>query len=161
MNQYSMKHERHQFLNLVDELRIALGYAIRNDEQGDGEELALEMMYGGFDFSIVHSQIREPHTVLLECVFGMIPDSRAQSINLRLLEMNAALAELDGSTFSIDRNAQSLIYTVRLELKHLDGTVLLRKMTETVWHGRRWLETRFMNSPDSNANEIVNPLQLA
>jgi hypothetical protein len=124
-------------------------------------EFAMEMMYGGFDFAVVHSQTLQADTILLECIFGPVPDGRAQPIMKRLLEMNAALAELDGSAFSLDQTRQQLIYTLRIELNQLDGVVLLRKMTETVWHGRRWLETRYMNSPESSSNELMNPLQLA
>jgi hypothetical protein len=161
MNNINSNSYRHQFLKIVDELRSALGYSLRSEEEFEGEEIAMEMMYGGFDFSVVHSQTLEPNSILIECVFGPVPDSRAQIIMRRLLEMNAALAELDGSAFSFDQAKQSLIYTLRIELNQLDGVVLLRKMTETVWHGRRWLETRYMNSPDSSSNELMNPLQLA
>jgi hypothetical protein len=161
MNKLNTQDYRHQFLKLVDELRSALGYSLRSDEEVDGDEIAMEMMYGGFDFSVVHSHTLRPDTILIECVFGPIPDGRAQVIMKRLLEMNAALAELDGSAFSLDQVKQSLIYTLRIEINQLDGVVLLRKMTETVWHGRRWLETRYMNSSESSSNELMNPLQLA
>jgi hypothetical protein len=161
MNNLNTESYRHQFLKIVDELRVALGYSLRSEEEFEGIEIAMEMMYGGFDFAVVHSQTLQPNTILLECVFGPIPDGRAQPIMKRLLEMNAALAELDGSAFSLDQTRQLLIYTLRIELSQLDGVVLLRKMTETVWHGRRWLETRYMTSPESSSNELMNPLQLA
>jgi hypothetical protein len=161
MNNIGQNQFRHQYLQVVDELRAALGYAMRSEDQADAEEIAMEMMYGGFDFAIVHSQVRSSETILLECVFGPIPDGRAQPVMKRLLEMNAALGELDGSSFSFDQENQQLIYTLRLGLSQLDGTVLLRKMTETVWHGRRWLETRYMNGPESNSTDLMNPLQLA
>jgi hypothetical protein len=161
MNNLTTDSYRHQFLKIVDELRVALGYSLRSEEEFEGVEIAMEMMYGGFDFAVVHSQTLQSNTILLECVFGPVPDGRAQPIMKRLLEMNAALAELDGSAFSLDQTRQLLIYTLRIELNQLDGVVLLRKMTETVWHGRRWLETRYMNSPESSSNELMNPLQLA
>ena len=161
MNTTNSNAYRHQFLKVVDELRAALGYSLRSEEESEGNEIAMEMMYGGFDFAVVHSQTLKADTILLECIFGPVPDGRAQPIMKRLLEMNAALAELDGSAFSLDQTRQQLIYTLRIELNQLDGVVLLRKMTETVWHGRRWLETRYMNSPESSSNELMNPLQLA
>ena len=161
MNTTNSNGYRHQFLKVVDELRAALGYSLRSEDESEGDEIAMEMMYGGFDFAVVHSQMLKADTILLECVFGPIPDGRAQPIMKRLLEMNAALAELDGSAFSLDQTRQQLIYTLRIEINQLDGVVLLRKMTETVWHGRRWLETRYMNSPESSSNELMNPLQLA
>ncbi len=152
---------RHHFLKIVDELRAALGYAIRSEDEVEGSEIAMEMMYGGFDFAVVHSKTQHAGSILLECVFGPVPDGRAQLIMKRLLEMNAALSELDGSAFSLDQSRQLLIYTLRLELNQLDGQVLLRRMTETVWHGRRWLETRYMNSVEPGSNDLMNPLQLA
>ena len=161
MNTTNSNGYRHQFLKVVDELRAALGYSLRSEDESEGNEIAMEMMYGGFDFAVVHSQTLQADTILLECIFGPIPDGRAQPVMKRLLEMNAALAELDGSAFSLDQTRQQLIYTLRIELNQLDGVVLLRKMTETVWHGRRWLETRYMNSPESSSNELMNPLQLA
>jgi hypothetical protein len=161
MNTINSNGYRHQFLKVVDELRAALGYSLRSEDESEGNEIAMEMMYGGFDFAVVHSQTLQADTILLECIFGPIPDGRAQPVMKRLLEMNAALAELDGSAFSLDQTRQQLIYTLRIELNQLDGVVLLRKMTETVWHGRRWLETRYMNSPESSSNELMNPLQLA
>jgi hypothetical protein len=161
MNTTNSNGYRHQFLKVVDELRAALGYSLRSEDESEGNEIAMEMMYGGFDFAVVHSQTLQADTILIECIFGPVPDGRAQPIMNRLLEMNAALAELDGSAFSLDQTRQQLIYTLRIELNQLDGVVLLRKMTETVWHGRRWLETRYMNSPESSSNELMNPLQLA
>jgi hypothetical protein len=161
MNTTNSNGYRHQFLRVVDELRAALGYSLRSEDESEGNEIAMEMMYGGFDFAVVHSQTLQADTILLECIFGPVPDGRAQPIMKRLLEMNSALAELDGSAFSLDQTRQQLIYTLRIELNQLDGVVLLRKMTETVWHGRRWLETRYMKSPESSSNELMNPLQLA
>ncbi len=152
---------RYRFLNIVNELRIALGYSMRSEEQEGGEEIAMEMMYGGFDFSLVHSLANKPDSVLLECVFGPLPESRAEPVMRRLLEMNAALAELDGSSFSIDATGQLLMYTLELELAELDGTVLLRKLTETVWHGQRWHQTRYMTALEPTAHELMNPIQLA
>jgi hypothetical protein len=161
MNSLKSNDYRHHFLKIVDELRAALGYSIRSEDESEGSEIAMEMMYGGFDFAVVHSKTQQANTILLECVFGPVPDGRAELIMKRLLEMNAALAELDGSAFSLDQSRQLLIYTLRIELNQLDGVVLLRKMTETVWHGRRWLETRYMNSPEASSNELMNPMQLA
>lgn len=161
MNITTNDSQRHQFLNVVDELRAALGYSLRTEDPDPGEELAMEMMYGGFDFAVVHSLTRRPECVLIECVFGPIPDSRAEPIMKRLLEMNAALAELDGSTFALDESRDQLVYTLAIDLASLDGSVLLRKMTEIVWHGRRWLETRYMNSGESQAGSLLNPVQLA
>lgn len=152
---------RYRFLNIVNELRIALGYSMRSEEQEGGEEIAMEMMYGGFDFSLVHSLANKSDSVLLECVFGPLPESRAEPVMRRLLEMNAALAELDGSSFSIDATGQLLMYTLELELAELDGTVLLRKLTETVWHGQRWQQTRYMTALEPTAHELMNPIQLA
>lgn len=161
MNITTNDNHRHRFLKVVDELRAALGYSLRTDDPDPGEELAMEMMYGGFDFAVVHSLVKQPENVLIECVFGSIPDSRSEPIMRRLLEMNAALAELDGSTFCLDSSGEQLLYTQAIGLEQLDGTVLLRKMTEIVWHGRRWLETRYMSDDESGKAELLNPVQLA
>jgi hypothetical protein len=161
MNITTNDSRRHQFLKVVDELRAALGYSLRTEDPDPGEELAMEMMYGGFDFAVVHSLTRQPECVLIECIFGPIPDSRAEPIMKRLLEMTAALAELDGSTFALDESHDQLVYTLAIDLASLDGAVLLRKMTEIVWHGRRWLETRYMNSGESQGGSLLNPVQLA
>jgi hypothetical protein len=161
MNITSNDNYRHHFLKVVDELRAALGYALRTEDPEPGEDLAMEMMYGGFDFAVVHSLAKRPDSLLIECIFGPVPDGRGESIMRRLLEMNAALAELDGSTFCLDPSGEQLVYTLAIDLTHLDGSVLLRKMTEIVWHGRRWLETRYMNQDESGKGELLNPVQLA
>lgn len=152
---------RQQFLKLVDDLRAALGYALRDDQPEPGEELAMEMMYGNFDFAVVHSMKNQPGRVLIECQFGEIPDGRFDAIVERLLQMNAALAEIDGSVFCLDADNKSLIYTLSQALEELDGTRLLSKMTEIVWHGRRWLETRFLPQESQVQAERLDPLQLA
>ena len=161
MNFITDNNHRHHFLKVVDELRAALGYSIRTEDPDPGEELAMEMMYGGFDFSVVHSMSKQPESVLIECVFGQVPEGRSESIMKRLLEMNAALAELDGSTFCIDPSGEHLVYTLVIDLAQLDGSILLRKMTEIVWHGRRWVETRYMNQHETEKGEVLNPVQLA
>lgn len=161
MNIVTNDPHRHQFLKVVDELRAALGYAIRSEDPEPGEELAMEMMYGGFDFAVVHSLAKRTETVLIECVFGSVPESRCEQIMKRLLEMNAALAELDGSTFCLDSSGEQLVYTLAIDLDQLDGSILLRKMTEIVWHGRRWLETRYISQDISGKGELLNPVQLA
>ena len=147
---------RQRFLVIVDELRAALGYALRDQDADadNGDELAMEMMYGNFDFAVIHAYRVKPEQVLIECTFGEIPDGRFPQIALRLLEMNSALAEIDGSVFCVDDDGKTLVYTLALDIESLSGQALLQKMTEIVWHGRRWMETRFMkeDSPISPAN---------
>lgn len=152
---------RQHFLKMVDELRAALGYALRNEEPEPGEELAMEMMYGDFDFAVVHSMKNQPGRVLIECQFGEIPEGRFDAIAEQLLQMNAALAEIDGSVFCLDTDGKNVIYTLSQSLDDLDGTALLSKMTEIVWHGRRWLETRFIPQGEQQIDAQLDPLQLA
>lgn len=152
---------RQRFLQVVDELRAALGYALRDQDPDPGEELAMEMMYGNFDFAVVHSLKNQPGRVLIECQFGEIPEGRFDAIVLRLLEMNAALAEIDGTIFCLDTDGKTVIYTLSQSLEDMSGSSLLSKMTETVWHGRRWLETRFLKQEAQQESERLDPLQLA
>lgn len=152
---------RQRFLEIVNELRLALGYTLNESEPEQGDELAMEMMYGNFDFAVVHSMQYRPEAVLMECQFGEVPEGRVGAILERLLQMNAALAELDGSAFCIDPKTGHLIYTLPIILERLDGNRLLKKMTETVWHGKRWLETRFLAETNRSAEALPNPVQLA
>lgn len=152
---------RQRFLQVVDELRAALGYALRDQDPEPGEELAMEMMYGNFDFAVVHSLKNQPGRVLIECQFGEIPEGRFDVIVERLLQMNAALAEIDGTVFCLDADGNSVIYALSQSLDDMSGSSLLSKMTETVWHGRRWLETRFLKQEVSEETERLDPLQLA
>ncbi len=152
---------RQRFLQVVDELRSALGYALRDQDPDPGEELAMEMMYGNFDFAVVHSMKNQPNRVLIECQFGEIPEGRFDTIVERLLQMNSALAEIDGTVFCLDADGKSVIYTLSQSLDDMNGSSLLSKMTETVWHGRRWLETRFLKQEESAESERLDPLQLA
>lgn len=152
---------RQRFLDVVDELRNILGYALREQEPDPGDELAMEMMYGNFDFAVVHSLVHQPHKVLIECVFGPLPSGRETQVLERLLQMNCALAELDASVFCLDPKTDALIYTLAVEIEGLDGNRLLGKMTEIVWHGRRWLETRFLKEEHADSSERLNPIQLA
>lgn len=152
---------RVQFLKILEDVRITLGYSMRNENQQSDEELAMEMMYGGFDFAVVHSMIHKPGSLLIECRFGPIPEGREFPIMRKLLHMNCALAELDGSTFCIEPESGDLIYTSTQCMADLDGKSLLYKMTEVVWHGRRWLETRFVGEESNPSNESVNPFVLA
>lgn len=152
---------RQRFLDIVDELRAALGYELRDQEPELDDELAMEMMYGNFDFAVVHSLKKRPDRILIECTFGEIPEGRFQQIAARLLEMNSALAELDGTVFCLDTDEKTVIYTLAQELEGLNGQSLLGKMTEVVWHGRRWLETRFIKDELNDQREPLDPLHLA
>ncbi len=152
---------RQRFLQVVDELRAALGYALRDQDPDPGEELAMEMMYGNFDFAVVHSMKNHPNRVLIECQFGEIPEGRFEAIVERLLQMNSALAEIDGTVFCVDADGKSVVYTLSQPLDDMSGSSLLSKMTETVWHGRRWLETRFLKQEEQQDVERLDPLQLA
>jgi hypothetical protein len=152
---------RARFLALLVDVRNALGYSMRNETQQNEQELAMEMMYGGFDFAIVHSLVHKPDALLIECRFGPIPEGREFPIMKKLLHMNCALAEIDGSTFCIEPESGDLIYTIAQSLAALDGKSLLYKMTEIVWHGRRWLETRFVKEEGNRKNDSINPFSLA
>jgi hypothetical protein len=152
---------RQRFLVVVNELRAALGYAINESDPEPGDELVMEMMYGNFDFAVVHSLNHRPGTVLLECQFGEVPAGREEAILQRLLQMNTALGELEGSAFCLDSGSGNLVYTLPMNLDRLDGDRLLRKMTETVWHGRRWLETRFLAETHRSGEALPDPVQLA
>ena len=118
-------------------------------------------MYGNFDFAVVHSLKNQPGRVLIECQFGEIPEGRFDTIVERLLQMNSALAEIDGTVFCLDADGKSVIYTLSQALDGMSGSSLLSKMTETVWHGRRWLETRYLKQDVPEESERLDPLQLA
>lgn len=153
--------DRNKFLEILTEIKNLLGYSLRSDEPEPGEELAMEMMYGGFDFSVVHSNNFKPEALLIECRFGPVPEGRELPIMEKLLQMNCALAELDGSTFCIEAESGDLIYTLAKSMDGLDGKTLLYKMTEIVWHGRRWMETRFLKEAENKSNNSLNSVALA
>jgi hypothetical protein len=153
--------DRNKFLEILTEIKNLLGYSLRSDEPQPGEELAMEMMYGGFDFSVVHSNNFRPEALLIECRFGPVPEGRELPIMEKLLQMNCALAELDGSTFCIEAESGDLIYTLAKSMNGLDGKTLLYKMTEIVWHGRRWMETRFIQEAGNKSNNSFNSVALA
>lgn len=161
MEMFEVNQQRLRFLNIVDEIRSALGYSLSKEDLKPEEELAMEMMYGGFDFAVVHSARNAPERILVECRFGPLPEGREQQIMLRLLNMNCALAELDASVFCIDPESGDLIYTLGLAIDGMDGNSLLSKMTEIVWHGRRWLETRFIKDEDRAQDSALNLAALA
>lgn len=161
MDAFEINQNRIRFLAIVDEIRSALGYSLRKEDPLPGEELAMEMMYGGFDFAVVHSGRNSPDRILIECRFGALPEGREQQIMQRLLNMNCALAELDASVFCLDADSGDLIYTLGLSIDGQDGSTLLAKMTEIVWHGRRWLETRFMNEETHTQDSSLNLASLA
>lgn len=158
---FEVNQQRLRFLNIVDEIRSALGYSLSKEDLKPEEELAMEMMYGGFDFAVVHSARNAQERILVECRFGPLPEGREQQIMLRLLNMNCALAELDASVFCIDPESGDLIYTLGLPIDGTDGNSLLAKMTEIVWHGRRWLETRFIKDEDRAPDSALNLTALA
>lgn len=158
---FDINQQRLRFLSIVDEIRSALGYSLSKEETQIEEELAMEMMYGGFDFAVVHSSRNSPERILIECRFGPLPEAREQQIMLRLLNMNCALAELDASVFCLDPDSGDLIYTLGLAIDGMDGNTLLAKMTEIVWHGRRWLETRFVKDEDRAQESALNLSALA
>ena len=161
MEMFEVNQQRLRFLNIVDEIRSALGYSLSKEDLKPEEELAMEMMYGGFDFAVVHSARNAPERILVECRFGPLPEGREQQIMLRLLNMNCALAELDASVFCIHPESGDLIYTLGLPIDGTDGNSLLAKMTEIVWHGRRWLETRFVKDEDRAQDSTLNLSALA
>lgn len=152
---------RNRFLEILTEIKNLLGYSLRSGEPQPGEELAMEMMYGGFDFSVVHSNNFKPDSLLIECRFGQVPEGKEFPIMEKLLQMNCALAELDGSMFCIEAESGDLIYTLAKNMDGLDGKNLLYKMTEIVWHGRRWMETRFLNEQDTRANDAFGAVAMA
>jgi hypothetical protein len=153
--------DRNKFLEILTEIKNLLGYSLRSDEPEPGEELAMEMMYGGFDFSVVHSNNFKPEALLIECRFGPVPEGREFPIMEKLLQMNCALAELDGSTFCIEAESGDLIYTLAKNMDGLDGKALLYKMTEIVWHGRRWMETRFLSEKNTRENDAFGAVAMA
>jgi hypothetical protein len=140
---------------------MALGYTLRESDPDPGDELAMEMMYGNFDFFVVHSLISRADKILIECVFGEIPESRRRQIIERLFQMNTVLAELDGSAFCLDEEGIKLVYILPVSLLETDGHFLLKKMTEIVWHGRRWLENSYLSENNSDNALHINPVSLA
>lgn len=145
---------RKKFLTIVDSIRESLGYALKKEEEStiNDEILVMEIQYGDFLFSKVHSLTNNPEKILIECNFGKNPESKKEEILLKLLTMNCMLAEVDGSSFSMTENSDDIIYTLACEIDKYDGISLLHKMTEIVWHGRRWLETRFITSEEKTIN---------
>jgi hypothetical protein len=145
---------RKKFLKIVETIRENLGYSFRAEENSSITEeiIAMEIQYGDFLFSIVHSLVNNPEKVLIESNFGKNQETKKEEILLKLLNMNCMLAEVDGSTFSLTETTNEIIYTLACEIDKYDGTSLLHKMTEIVWHGRRWLETRFITSQKETIN---------
>lgn len=161
MQNLDVNYLRKKFLSVVDELRAALGYELRNSDPELGNELVMEMMYGNFDFSVVHSQRFCPQNILIECDFGEVPENRKFDILERLMHMNVALAEHDGSVFCLSHDGIRLVYTLPIHLLKLNGNGLLSKMTEIVWHGRRWVETQYLLEDRREPAELLNPVFLA
>ncbi len=151
-----MQNFRQRFLVLIDEIRRYLGYSIRQEDLAVDEDLAMEMTYGGFSFSIVHSARNAPEKILIECIYGNLPEKNEQVILVNLLEMNSALAEIDGSIFCIDGDTDQLIYTLGLEIESLDAEQVLRKMTEIVWHGKRWKKNYFLNIEENSDKPLLD-----
>jgi hypothetical protein len=145
---------RTKFLKIVESIRENLGYSFRNEDNSSITEeiIVMEIQYGDFAFSIVHSLINNPEKILIESNFGKNPEAKKEEILLKLLSMNCMLAEVDGSMFSLSDNTDEVIYTLACEIDKYDGISLLHKMTEIVWHGRRWLETRFITSHEETIN---------
>ncbi len=160
LNNITNYQHRTDFLRIVDEIRTALGYALRNDEPDHGDELAMEMHYGEFKFALVHSLSNAPDRILIECCFGPLPEARQEKIMFNLLNMNCMLSEIDGSAFSLDPETNEVIYTLAMDIFGQSGSNMLSKMTEIVWHGRRWLETRFI-SEQQESSVAVDPIALA
>jgi hypothetical protein len=148
-----MSDSRKKFIYLLGEMRSLLGYSLREEDLSPEEDLAMEMNYGGFQFSVVHSVKNSPKKMLIECVFGQIPLESEEKILINLLEMNCALAEIDGSVFCLDQDSDELTYTIALDMNLQSAETVLRKMTEIVWHGRRWLKNNFL----INQDELKNP----
>ena len=159
-NNINIYQQRADFLRIVDEIRNGLGYALRNNEPDHGDELAMEMQYGEFHFALVHSLSNAPDRILIECCFGLLPEARAEKIMFNLLNMNCMLSEIDGSAFSLDPETNEVIYTLAVDIFGQSGKNMLSKMTEIVWHGRRWLETRFI-SEQRSSGAAVDPVALA
>jgi len=156
-----MHDPRKKFINLIGEIRQALGYSLREEELLPDEDLAMEMDYGGFSFSIVHSKRNSPKNILIECIYGDIPAEKELEIIINLLEMNCALAEIDGSVFCIDPDSGLLMYTISLYLNENNAETILRKMTEIVWHGRRWRANQFLENKNESKNLILEVNTLA
>lgn len=160
INNITTYQQRTEFLRIVDEIRLALGYALRNDEPDHGDELAMEMHYGEFEFALVHSLSNASERILIECNFGQLPEARQEKIMYVLLNMNCMLSEIDGSAFSLEPETNNVIYTLPLDIFGQNGSNVLSKMTEVVWHGRRWLETRFI-SEQRATSVALDPVALA
>jgi hypothetical protein len=161
LNIIDTHQSRLRFLAIVDEIRQALGYDLRREDPEPGVELAMEMSYGGFEFAVVHSLHHSASRILIECRFGSVPQGREEAIMMRLLEMNCALAEIEDCKFCLDTEKDELIYALALDIDSHDGSSVLSKMTETVWHARRWLETRFMQLESESPVVSFIPVGLA
>ncbi len=156
----STHQNRLHFLSIVSEIREILGYKLLNNEPEYNDELAMEMTYGDFEFALVHSNNDKSDCLSVECIFGEIPDKRRDKIYEKLLQINYMLSEVDCSSFSIDAQTDQLIYLLKLNLLDQTGNLILKKMTEIVWHGKRWLETYFVTI-EEQTQTISNPFKLA
>ncbi len=153
--------QRAAFLCLIDQIRTALGYSIRKEDISQIDDIAMEMNYGGYEFSLVHSVRNSPEKILIECVFGEFPSEKKEKILLNIAHMNYALAEIDGSIFCFDEETERIIYTISLDLSDNDANQILRKMTEIVWHGRRWSDNFFIKKVRDEGQTVLSISTLA
>jgi hypothetical protein len=134
---------RLQFRALVNDICRKLNYP-DCAELIDDDGLVMEMQANNVDFMISHTKSDHPEKIIIESVFGSLPQENTELILMKLLEWNANPAET--GQFALERtdDASRVIYSHSCNLEDKSSGSILNIMAEMAWLATHWKETNFL-----------------
>lgn len=138
--------DRKAFMHLVNELCVALSYPERDDDVRDDETLIMEMTLEGISFTVSHSFERSPEKVLIQGIFGVLPNENITEVLYRMMHLNRELSESGAASIGYEKNAANVVYAHQADLHTLSGDSLLSTMTEIAWRAAYWQSSYFLQN---------------
>jgi hypothetical protein len=152
----SMHRERSLFMSLVNDLCKELSYPERDEEIRDDETLVMEMTLEGIAFTVSHALNTHPEKILIQAVFGPLPNEKKTDVLYRIMHLNRELSETGVATIGYDAATASVVYTHAAVLSELSGATLLTTMTEITWRAEYWQSTYFLQADGPKSTETFN-----
>jgi hypothetical protein len=158
---FEMQIHQRQFDALMDDFqRLTGGNMVTTAGEQDGT-LAAETVFEGVVFRLIHGSCHDRRLLAIECVFGPTPAARCQSIQLEMLHINRALADITtGAGFTRDAQSGDACFVTLHPLADLQATRLESILSRQAIQARAWQSTNLEQSDPLHPRGMAPSYQL-
>lgn len=143
---FIINHWRKQFIDLSEEIFRELGFPAPIQIHEETLPLAMELVFEGYLFEIIHSPAALSHCILVRCKLGEMPKTNEKHGMYMLLKENLCNLREYSKWYGVDSESDEVVLNLIHDLEGASALIILQRMRRIVNDSRDW-QTKFFD-PD-------------